>query len=545
MTLEAPGGWGAYRHYPGGGEVFYAWAALPFHSDLLVGLVDGVQWLLLALAVYGLSRQLGVIGSFSWTAAAYIFSLPALHLSIGSGYIEPALVLSLTAGLVFLIRFLKQGQGASLFLALLALGLASGMKFTLLPVAAIAVLVIVLALVVSPTGGKNTVRWFWLGSLAALIMVLPWLARNIQETDYPLSPLSVEIAGLKLGQPNETMQWFQQRLDPSDSSLSRELKALGRIFRPPTVSSIHLSLLTMIPIFLFPAMLWRLLRGQPLVGCLLALIVPVVVVPLYGSQFSVVRLLYGGTISRFLLPVVPIVVAASFLWCEKGKRKSVVYAGVMALGALVHLLSQSLFGWAWFEFLALPVWMAVLLVVVLVVKGVSKSSGVAQCSTLLMVPLLLLPALDSYRGSIRQTAIEESLVRHERSRYWTRAVRLADSLPGPGRIAVTAGPFQQADSWALYLFLGRHFQNQLFYIPITSSGEIVDFGPERRRAAAADFDAWWRRIVEKKISHVMSFQPVSLELSWLEAHPDRFRRLQGSRVGESAWGFYEVVSADH
>ena len=104
-AMEAPGGWSLYRTYFGGGEIFTAWAMLPFHNDLLVGLVDPLQWLFLGLALYGLGRQLGLKSKYACIGTIYVLCLPAAHLSVGAGYVDLGNSLVLITSLMFAVRF--------------------------------------------------------------------------------------------------------------------------------------------------------------------------------------------------------------------------------------------------------------------------------------------------------------------------------------------------------------------------------------------------------------------------------------------------------
>ena len=545
LLLEAPGGWASYRRYPAGGSIFLAWAALPFRGDLLLGLVDGVQWIFLGLAMYTLGRQLGLTVRFALLAASYSLALPALRLSVGSGYIEPVLNLTQVAGLTFAIRFLRQADHRSLLLSCMALGVACGIKVTAIPVFAAISLATIAISAATFRNRWALAKWVLCGLLVASSAGLPWFVRSALESGYPLSPLPVEIAGLKLGEASQAMAWHHQRLETLAYNPRLELQALAHTFRLPTTPSIHLSLPTLIPLVIFPFALLRLWRHDKRVAAVLMATVLAILIPFYSTHFSSVRLFYGGTNSRFLLPIAILAVAVSFTWCQQGDRRSSLYGATMALVGLVHLAACSFFGWAWFEIRALPVWFCALLLLNFLLRKVGRHLHPAFLLwATVILPVLVLPVLEFYRFSVRQSAIEESLVRHERPRYWSEAVRLVDDPSHTKHIAVSSGPFRQADNWAMYLFLGRKFQNRLFYIPITESGEVADFGPNLRRELTADFAAWMRRIRKEEITHVILYTPTALEQSWIEGRPDLFRRLVGNNVGPSGWGLYQVKEAN-
>jgi hypothetical protein len=90
----------------------------------------------------------------------------------------------------------------------------------------------------------------------------------------------------------------------------------------------------------------------------------------------------------------------------------------------------------------------------------------------------------------------------------------------------------------MYYFMGADLQNTLHYMPISTAGDFIDFGPEGRRRAEGDVDAWMSRIREHRISHVISFVPASLEIAWMNGHPDEFARLTGH---EDRWALFRVI----
>jgi hypothetical protein len=103
------------------------------------------------------------------------------------------------------------------------------------------------------------------------------------------------------------------------------------------------------------------------------------------------------------------------------------------------------------------------------------------------------------------------------------------------RIAMTSGPYQNSDNWYMAYFLGNDLQNRIGYVPISGDGNISRFGWDGKTRRQGNREAWLTRLEERNFTHVMSFIPSSLELTWMESMPDRFRRLVGD--GKS-WGLY-------
>lgn len=86
--MEAPGGWSHYRMFPGGGETLQALSMLPFHSDLLVCLVDFVEWLCLIPALFLLGRCVGLERKSSFIGGLFCLFLPCVVFSVGSCYVD-------------------------------------------------------------------------------------------------------------------------------------------------------------------------------------------------------------------------------------------------------------------------------------------------------------------------------------------------------------------------------------------------------------------------------------------------------------------------
>ena len=154
-----------------------------------------------------------------------------------------------------------------------------------------------------------------------------------------------------------------------------------------------------------------------------------------------------------------------------------------------------------------------------------------------MIPLLLLPPLNIYRNHTHHKAASKSIVLHRIQKYWRKAAVLVDSPDVSRRIAITSGPSQRSDNWFMYFFLGKRLQNELFYIPVTTDGRIIDFGPDSEREKSGDFDSWLSRLYKNKITHVMSFKPTSMELSWMKERPRLFKHLAGNK---KTWGLYRL-----
>jgi hypothetical protein len=156
---------------------------------------------------------------------------------------------------------------------------------------------------------------------------------------------------------------------------------------------------------------------------------------------------------------------------------------------------------------------------------------------------LFLVIVDGAHDRLRSELARVGFVRAPVEPYWLGASILVDQPNRPQRIAVTSGPWVMADNWFVYPFLGRRLQNEVFYVPVARDGAIRHFGSpavNEEYLLAADFSSWLTRLRRERVTHVMSFSPASVELGWMESHPELFVRLNG---GAGDWGLFAFGEA--
>jgi len=541
-TLAAPGGWSIYRTYVGGGELLLAWAMLPFRSDLLAGVVDVGVWLFLGLGLVALGEALGLPRGARWAGAAYVLALPAVARAVGSLYVDNAFALALIGALVLLLASVEQDRPPATLLALMALGVALGIKVFAAPV--VLLLVPVLPLV----HGRRFWQPRWLGwtaagTVAAGLAAAPWWLRNIRLTGYPLSPLPITIGGLPLGRANEALAWYLTRPRWVDAGWGDELMALGRMFGFPGLTPLAeptLGALTVVPVVLGAAALLWMARTQWRRALLVTASAAPLWIAFYGEGLRVTRLQWASVSGRYLLAAVAVGVVASLTWWTGSGWARRAYHGLLLLGAAALVALSDVRGWQGFE--VLPglgcVGLAALGAVVgRRVRAWSLRSQGRWAAGVLAV-LLALGALQAYRDATRETALRTSVALHPSPRYWVTAALAVDTPRTARRIAVTAGAAQDADNWMLYPFLGSRLQNELLYVPVTEDGTLVEPAPGNDPAGAASFSAWLQRLADLEVTEIISFRPASLELAWMELRPDRFERIAGDR---RSWGLYRRV----
>ncbi|MBW2271619.1 MAG: DUF2029 domain-containing protein, partial [Deltaproteobacteria bacterium] len=448
ITLDAPGGWGFYRDYFGGGEILSAWAMLVFSADFAVGLVEVSIWILLGVALYALAQELGVRARYRVAGVAYLLALPSIRLAVGAGYVDLTLTLACVLAVLFSVRFSRTHDSGSLILAAMSLGLAAGVKLTAAPAAGLLWLLLAAGAWRSRAGGLGAA--LAVGTLAAAVVSVPWLAWNLFHTGYPFSPLDLEIGGLRLGQGTDALAWYFDRPRVRPYLPDRELAALARIFPAPWTGSRHLSLLSLLPLLLFAPAWLGLARRRPAAAlAILAVVVPLLAFA-YSPGFSFVRQYQRW--GRFVLPVLCLALVTSLPRGAGGSPWARAYQAFLWAGAMLHLAATAMDGWAPFEQWAVPLVMLGVALLVALLVGLQRSS--ASMAARGLIALLLVCVAGAGLAQLGQRTRERALARSvagvSSPRYWVDAIASVDDGSTTRRIALTSGPRRNSDHWHMY-----------------------------------------------------------------------------------------------
>jgi hypothetical protein len=535
ISLTAPGGWALYKHYFGGGEMLVAWAMLPFHSDLVIGIVDWISWIGLGLALWCMGGELGISPRLRLPSVAYLMALPAVYRLIGSGYVEPVLYFFLFAGLLFVVRHRRNGSRAEIALAAAALGMACAVKVTAVAyVGLLSLVVIGVELWWPRLRGARTTTVVLAGTIFGLAW-FPWLSLNFREMGFVLGAAPVEVLGIRLGQLIPEMAWYLDRpeLAPYVPRIEAEalLGAIGRLrSTAPVLGPLSL------PLILGGIAGAVALRRRHLPTALFGgAYVVAAVFAVYQPAFSVVRLLFAHTVGRFLVPVVA--VSVLFLAATLGRRAwaRVVLPAYLWYGSALHLtamfsgMGASVLPWV----AAMTMGSLVAIWSLMVMTHERRRWATLAIGTAIL--LVGLPLLDSWKHTQRSKLFAENYAIHDIPREWLPTVPHTDTAE-PLRIAFCSGPWQEQDQQFLYPFLGARLQHTLMYVPTTSDGSILPHDGTDINLGDRSFEHWMERLTKPAITHVMSFGPPTVELGWMEDAPSQFRRLEGD--GQN-WGFYK------
>jgi hypothetical protein len=126
--------------YPFNWEVLQALFVLPFGEDFLVALPNALACLVLGVAVYRLSVQLGATPVVALTAAGLCMTVPDVTQQLRTGLVDVAFAAFFVASLCFVVESHRSGRVGSLAPFLLSVGLLLGIKASALPYASILLL---------------------------------------------------------------------------------------------------------------------------------------------------------------------------------------------------------------------------------------------------------------------------------------------------------------------------------------------------------------------------------------------------------------------
>ena len=342
-NLNMPGGWSAYRLYSGGGEILSAWAMLPFHSDLLTGLADVVEWLSLGVVVFAIARHLGLRARAGWVAMAFGMAVPPVSRAVGACYVDIALAVAIVGAVLFGLRFLSQGRGTNLFLCLAALGVAVGIKVTAIAVAGLMVFVLAIRLIACRDRFRYA-TWGIAGMVAALVVAAPWYIFNFHEAGYPLSPFPAKIGPVVLGVASPEIQWFQDAPETKAFHPMAEIIAIAKLFWF-ALSGPRFGPECILLLVLFPLRFWQLLRARPLEGMLIGAAVLGILFSYFSTDFTVVRLGWTNSNGRFLI-VIAELAAILALRTNRADRRQVALQWFLFAAAIFELSIRTAYGWS-------------------------------------------------------------------------------------------------------------------------------------------------------------------------------------------------------
>jgi len=190
-------------HYPGNGEITFAWLQLLLGNNTLV---DGAQLpfaVLGAVAVAGLARRVGVHDAYAVVAGCLFFLTPIVIEQTTANYVDVIVASSSLAAIYFLVRAYEGDRPlTSIALAGAAAGLAVGTKPTGMALVAVILGLLLLHGALAIRGGLLApgglgVR---LATFAVPVVAVGgyWYLRNAVDFGNPVYPFHVGVAGVTI-----------------------------------------------------------------------------------------------------------------------------------------------------------------------------------------------------------------------------------------------------------------------------------------------------------------------------------------------------------
>lgn len=540
-AMWGPGPWEIYGVFPGGSELFTSLAMLPFHHDLLAAFVDQGMWFGLGVALWALLREIGVKEPNGSVAAAFVLGVPTLRLLTGSCYVEPTQCLALALGVFFTLRLWRAGEASAALLAIGSYGIAASTKFSVMGTAATGGLLAVFGCLLGRASRGRALAFAGGGIAMALVATGPWLLNAVRLTGHPFSPLPLTVAGVTLGVGRMLERFMASVMSPEAFTWANEWPLLLKTFRLPVGPTLEsVGVFVALPLLLAPFGIVVLLRrGRGAVAATYAMLLAVAVAAYLSPSMWQVRYGYPYNYSRFLLPLVVLAVPlASLVTRAKAGGWSLLGRFLWA-GFFVNTL---VFGFPWLH--ADEFWGIALLVLVACgwraiagVLGGRAVGGLVRTGVHAAIAMSVGFGLIQWKDAVRGTMLREGVVLHAFVPRWLPVALELDREPERGRrIAITGGASfptpTMPDLWPSYHYLGRRLQNRLVYVSPLPDGRVPIFYPSDGWEAQADFETWYRRLVELGVTDVLAQPPVSIELQWMEQHPERFERA-AAEAGEA------------
>lgn len=542
FALEpAPDAWSAYEYFPFGGDSLWAWAMLPFHSDAPVAAAGALVWMLVLAAAYALAREFGASRTNAFLGALAVSLIPSCANLVTSAYVENVTLFGSLAGALFVCRVLRGSPAAEGTVAAAGLAVCAATKAVGLPLLVLGACALGVAGLRRGGRPKLRLRWLIASGVAACAAAPPYV-RAWADRGSPLFPLPVVIAGRRLLAGNPETEMAQGGLLQAVSARFEPASFFRLLFVPDAGEFLNLGPAALILVLLGAVAAIRLWssRSRFSSGLLfLAVSSALVAQGLFGPNTLGLRTTWVRVFGRFLLPaIVPFAALAATI---PGAGVTVLLAACAFAGCWLAIPR----GFAREDLIALA-WLAGAAVALFAAAGGLAAAFRRRRTTVAAIAILAAAAFVAVWGRIRSAsrypiwnaaAAGRAFDMHPLRREYMASVpiwrRLDDGVPR--RLAVAAGWNGVSDNWYWYPLFGERLQNEVVYVTPTRDGSIVDYrlGPELRRKSL--FDAWTRRLVERRIDVVVLLAPPpDVESPWVKSHPELFTALVVSKDGRNA-----------
>jgi len=473
-------------YYPINGSLLYLWLIFPFRSAFLADLGQFPFFVLSLLAVYKISRRIGLAREYSFLAAALFTLMPNFLKQIEWGYVDIMICGMFLSALNYLLALRSKISLGSLLLFSLSLGLGIGIKTTVAPYMLLLVLPFILILFAArQISFLKKTGYIVFFALVSLCCGGYGYLRNFALTMNPLYPLDVAVAGKSLFKGVIDRATFTFRNEEHGYSFTKLLFHEG-----VGAQTLLFGLLGVIalPVNLFIKRNKNLFLNYILLLPVLLYLCYRYILPIPNTRYFYPGLATGIISGFFVLSALKV---------------PVKFVKLLSLIVILASLAES----ARHLSLALSFGLSILLFICFL--GLGKRVFRSRASRNLVVTFFLIGLL----ALIKSAQIDYQKNQYQRyisnSRYWPDATAAWEwlSRQGPSNIAYVGRP-------VAYPLYGRNLQNNVYYVSVNqidpiklhylknsryrwSSNEQMheNFKEDRNYRGNADYATWRKNLL--------------------------------------------------
>jgi hypothetical protein len=528
-TIAAPFGMDVYTHLPKNGEILASWLMLPFHGDLLVGLMNVALLVFGWLATWTLGRELDLEVVDAALAATAVCASPFLFSYVTTQYPDTLVFGTLVSAALFIVRYARRAEAGDAFLVCAAAGIAAGTTYAGVPLAVLAICGVAVAAAVTHTRAPALPRlalWILVGGVTVGTLGGRQYVLNASETGNPIYPLGIAVAGRTIF--HETPYSDRLAADKGTGDRRSDLSQLIKTFnyfpdwRTPT--SAGPKYLLLIPLALLAVFRRRgtwvvpLLVGGALLAC--------VATYLPATGFAALsRRHWPGSAPRFLAVPFAIFTLVGLAdvtrrWVSRGDALRAILTAFIVWDFLVADVSVT--GKLPLE---LGVITAVFFVVALASREIRRVGPALVSVAVASAVLIGVPLLSERRAQSRWWYFANAADVHFFPREYVPGWDYCDKLAAPATIALTGDWDFAGQNQFFYPLMGSRLQNTVTYVPLRKDQSAVSRDFVLRQQA--DFQEWADGLRTRAVSLVFVQAPWPIEDAWMRERAQTFPLLSG------------------
>lgn len=532
--FAAPYGMDGYSHFPINGEIFASWLMLPFHSDLVVNLLNFPFLLLGGAALYGLGQEFKLDRNWSVLLAGMVCFSPMVFAYVTTAYVDLQVFVETACAALFFIRYLRTHAPPDALWLCLALALAVGTKHSALAVAALLLPGLTMAAVLKFRKTKQ----------ASQLTVLAWgcmlmlgigghqYLKNWVEAKNPLYPIEVSIAGQKILSGSQYNRIAEEK---GLGTRADDLRNLTTLFSYAPARFVRTAgpkfLLFLIVILVSFTARPRLFFNRNTIWLSVLAVLPLVLFYLDNSVKTIMaRRFWAYDTPRFLAVPLAFIALLALVQLSRLEPKLPRIKLILALFLvgdliqlnfrLLHPVTNLLLMLAFGLGLSFPFLLSIRL---------KSKSLIWRRSVPLLVLLLALGgltlALQNYREAHRSDYYTQYTDLHDFPRKLVPGWLWCDQPDRSLKIAVSAGWSHAGHNWFFYPLMGSRLQNKVSYASVNRIGlhpTHCDKGLLRQKE---DYAIWRKNLELLDIDFIFLQSPWPVERQWMRLNPHYFQKI--------------------